>query len=346
VAGGGIDMAQRVMDSGDEGHILLSASVGDVLRDLGEYRNHLHDLGEHEVKHGVKIRLVNLYSENFGNPGLPSKLEAAKAETATGKKLPSLVIPAAVILLAIVGALSWPSLRCTFSPQAEGCVAAPPVQPAEIQTTLRYWIMLQRYRDGQPYGGPIRLAREVVFEEGYRIFVHMSSPRNGHLYIINEGPEPRGGLPVYNILFPTTSFNDGNAAVNAESEIQLPQSGGFVFDKESGTEKLWFVWAKQAVAELEAIGPANAQNLGEVQSEAQRSAIQKFLSGFDPSKVNVELNPDENLTLLESTDPTLVHRISLEHAPPVAVATPAGGAGPQVVSAASRGPRNPETPPI
>jgi hypothetical protein len=189
------------------------------------------------------------------------------------------------------------------------------------------------------------LAREVVFEEGYRIFVHMSSPQNGHLYIINEGPEPQGGLPVYNILFPTTSFNDGKAAVGAESEIQLPRSGGFVFDKESGTEKLWFVWAKEAVSELEALGPANAQNLGEVRSEAQRSAIQKFLAGFDASKVNVQPNADEKLTVLESTEPTLVHRISLEHAPAVATA-PGREAAAQADSAASRTPRKPETPPI
>ena len=330
VAGGGIDMAQRVMDSGDEGHILLSASVGDVLRDLGEYRNHLHDLGEHEVKHGVKIRLVNLYSETFGNPELPSKLKAPKAEPSGEKKLPSLVIPAAVVLLAIIGALGWPSLRCAFSPESAGCVAAPPVEPAAIQSTLRYWITLQRYRDGQPYGNPIRLAREYVFEEGYRIFVHMSSPQNGFLYIVNEGPEPRAGLPVYNILFPTTAFNGGKAAVGAESEIQLPQSGGFVFDAESGTERLWFVWAKEPVAELEAIGPANAQNLGEVSGDEQRSLIQKFLAGFDVSKVKVELNENEKLTLLQSAQPVLVHRISLEHAP----------------AAASGAPLKPETPPI
>jgi hypothetical protein len=174
----------------------------------------------------------------------------------------------------------------------------------------------------------------------------MSSPQNGHLYIINEGPEPQGGLPVYNILFPTAAFNNGNAAVNAESEIQLPRSGGFVFDKESGTEKLWFVWAKEAVAELEAIGPANAQNLGEVHSEAQRSAVQKFLAGFDASKINVQPNPDEKFTLLDSSEPTLVHRISLEHAPPVAGVAPGSGKASQTDSVASKAPRKPETPPI
>ena len=60
VAGGGINFAQRVMDSGDAGHILLSRSVADNLIQLGHWRQHLHDLGEHEVKHGVRMHLFNL----------------------------------------------------------------------------------------------------------------------------------------------------------------------------------------------------------------------------------------------------------------------------------------------
>ena len=68
VAGAGINLAQRVMDCGDAGHILLSKRVAD---DLGQYENwqpYLHELGVVEVKHGVRIEVVNFYDEELGNP--------------------------------------------------------------------------------------------------------------------------------------------------------------------------------------------------------------------------------------------------------------------------------------
>jgi TolB-like protein/class 3 adenylate cyclase/Tfp pilus assembly protein PilF len=76
VAGGGINMAQRVMDCGDAGHILLSHRVAEDLEQFERWRPSLHDIGTFEVKHGVPVRLTNLCSEEVGNPRLPSKLQA------------------------------------------------------------------------------------------------------------------------------------------------------------------------------------------------------------------------------------------------------------------------------
>ena len=77
-AGSGINVAQRVLDCGDAGHILLS---GHVAEDLAEYRHwqpYLHDLGECEVKHGLHLHLFNLYKDNLGNPQVPEKLKRGK----------------------------------------------------------------------------------------------------------------------------------------------------------------------------------------------------------------------------------------------------------------------------
>src|SRR5947209_18670434 len=60
VVGGGINMAQRVMDCGDDGHILLSRTIAEVLEQMSGWREHLHDLGTHEVKHGTKVQIYNL----------------------------------------------------------------------------------------------------------------------------------------------------------------------------------------------------------------------------------------------------------------------------------------------
>jgi eukaryotic-like serine/threonine-protein kinase len=78
VSGGGINTAQRVMDCGDAGHILVSKSVADVLGQMSSWSDKLHDLGEAEVKHGVQVHLYNLYTDEAGNPALPQKLRTAR----------------------------------------------------------------------------------------------------------------------------------------------------------------------------------------------------------------------------------------------------------------------------
>jgi TolB-like protein/Tfp pilus assembly protein PilF len=78
LAGTGLNMAQRVMDCGDAGHILLSKRVAEDLEAYEKWRRLLHDLGSCEVKHGARVALVSLYSDQFGNPKLPLKLAAQK----------------------------------------------------------------------------------------------------------------------------------------------------------------------------------------------------------------------------------------------------------------------------
>ena len=78
VAGTGFNVAQRVMDCGDAGHILLSKHVVDDLAQYRHWQPFLHDLGEWEVKHGLRLNLVNLYKDGLGNPAIPEKLKRGK----------------------------------------------------------------------------------------------------------------------------------------------------------------------------------------------------------------------------------------------------------------------------
>src|SRR6266516_5213360 len=77
VAGAGLNMAKRVMGCGDAGHILLSKHVAEDLEEYDRWRPLLHDLGSCEVKHGVRVSLVNFYDDQFGNATLPRKFESA-----------------------------------------------------------------------------------------------------------------------------------------------------------------------------------------------------------------------------------------------------------------------------
>src|SRR5205823_699488 len=82
VAGAGINLAQRMMDCGDAGHILLSKHVAEDLEEYDRWRPLLHDLGACEVKHGVRVGVTNLYSDEVGNRQLPKKFQALKKHRA------------------------------------------------------------------------------------------------------------------------------------------------------------------------------------------------------------------------------------------------------------------------
>src|SRR6201982_346657 len=96
IAGAGINIAQRVMDCGDAGHILLSKHVADDLEQYPRWRPHLHGLGECEVKHGVRVGVVNLYGAEIGNPQVPRQLKVLQKHRVRTRWA---AIAAAVLLL-------------------------------------------------------------------------------------------------------------------------------------------------------------------------------------------------------------------------------------------------------
>src|SRR5207247_9799591 len=76
IAGAGINIAQRVMECGDAGHILISKHVAEDLEHYPRWRAYLHDLGDCEVKHGVRVGVVNLSGDGVGNAAAPKKFQA------------------------------------------------------------------------------------------------------------------------------------------------------------------------------------------------------------------------------------------------------------------------------
>src|SRR6516162_6601213 len=110
VAGAGINIAQRVMDCGDARHILLSKHVAEDLQEYPHWQPHLHELGECEAKHGMRVSVVNLYTGELGNPAVPEKLKAARLAAAARKKRAalqwlSLAVVSLLAAIAVVGFL-------------------------------------------------------------------------------------------------------------------------------------------------------------------------------------------------------------------------------------------------
>src|SRR6266513_2129103 len=87
IAGAGINIAQRVMNCGDAGHVLVSRHMAEDLEQYGQWKRCLHDLGECEVKHGVRVSVVNLYTEDLGNPEVPRKFLQARHKAAAAVPL-------------------------------------------------------------------------------------------------------------------------------------------------------------------------------------------------------------------------------------------------------------------
>jgi class 3 adenylate cyclase len=137
VSGTGINFAQRVMDCGDAGHILLSSNIVGLLRQAGAWP--LHDLGEHEVKHGERLHLFNLYTEELGNSSLPERLHLQSR------------------------AISRPQSETT-----EARPASPPTAAAKIALLYK--------RNAQPDESLLRLLEHQLRAQGFSVFVdrHLS----------------------------------------------------------------------------------------------------------------------------------------------------------------------------
>jgi hypothetical protein len=176
VAGGGINIAQRVMDCGDAGHILVSKTVADVLMQLSDWSPCLCDLGEQSVKHGVKVHIYNLATADAGNAERPGKLKAAEVAPAKKSKTGMIAVAAVVVALAAVG--GW------FATQKKSTVEPPPELTYQVQGDAEH------------------------------IWFTVAPAKPGYLYILNYGTEKDGSWS-YRLLFPRNQGSAARPAVEA-----------------------------------------------------------------------------------------------------------------------------------
>src|SRR5229473_4401806 len=118
VAGAGMNIAQRIMDCADAGHILLSKRVAEDLAQYGHWKSRLHDLGEIEVKHGAVVSVFNLYGEGFGNSQVPTgikkqsrRLFPSRGQTPAGRRRSAVRAVAFLVLPIAIGISAWAYFR-------------------------------------------------------------------------------------------------------------------------------------------------------------------------------------------------------------------------------------------
>jgi TolB-like protein/Tfp pilus assembly protein PilF/class 3 adenylate cyclase len=152
IAGAGINIAQRIMDCGDAGHILVSKHAAEDLEQYDQWQPYLHDLGECEGKHGERLRVVNLYNDEIGNPAVPTKcarktISGTTSSTAAGNRRRYSIVAIAIVALTILGAAKLFTTRTAHrtgpdapaSPVSEKSIAVLPFQNLSDEKSNAYF---------------------------------------------------------------------------------------------------------------------------------------------------------------------------------------------------------------
>jgi len=178
------------------------------------------------------------------------------------------------------------------------------------ERSLNYSLTVQKMRDDKPYQGEFESSGQEIFENGWKFRVNLSSPQDGYLYLLNEGPAS-GDAKTYNVLFPESKTNGGSPRVTANQKLQ---TAWMRFDNNQGTEKFWLVWSASPVKELEAVTSAvNDRDLGEIKDANKARAVRDFLNAHSSPKPEVTKDSVKRQSLVKGKGDVLVDSIELEH---------------------------------
>jgi hypothetical protein len=325
VVGGGINIAQRVMDCGDAGHILVSRAVADVLEELLEWPRCIKDLGFFEVKHGVQLQIYNITRDGAGNPEPPSKMKALRPAPTPLPPAPkrSLLPVWAGLGVAVLAVGGWFAFNSTKAPdktvhQVEDKKGDRPVVavPKERPVLVRYYVEFARALKDNKFAPPIRfsgLAAEVDSGNGIRLV--LLPAEQGFLYVLNQGAESTEEKPDVNIFFPSPRVRGGSAHLMKDDQVRIPERDGAYlrFDSQKGTEKFWIVFSAEKIPELENLKMyANEKDLGAVKNLAEAMAVPELLKKY-PAEEAPKTDNANKLTELRSKGKVLVHLIEWQH---------------------------------
>jgi len=177
------------------------------------------------------------------------------------------------------------------------------------QRSLAYSLTVQKFHEGKSYDQPFETSGQEIFENGWKFQLNISSPQEGYLYLLNEGPAA-GGV-TYNVLFPEPKTNGGSAKVIADHKLQTAL---MTFDNHQGTERFWIVWSAAPVKELDAVtGVVNAQQKGEISDAEQAKTVRDFLDKHSSPKPEVAKDSTGEKTTVKGKGDVLVSNVELKH---------------------------------
>ncbi len=212
---------------------------------------------------------------------------------------------AAFLIVGLVAVAVWWTMQSKTP-------ATVPAIPAEQlpERSFNYWLTVQMMRDGKPYREEFQSAGKERYESGSKFRFNFISPQSGYLYLINEGPA-ENGISFW-LLFPMPSVNEASAKIEAN---QTMTTGRMTFNENTGDEKLWVIWAAQAINELENLKAdvLTPQAQGELRNPQQRDTVRRLLTSLSQSKSEAEEDRRNLKTAVAGRGDTLIHLVELKH---------------------------------
>jgi serine/threonine-protein kinase len=230
--------------------------------------------------------------------------QSAGPRRSRSKLIPFLAV--AGLLIAVASLAIWSATRSRNGKTEE----KEPGTPTAAERNLSYGLTVQKMRSDHPYQEPFESSGQEIFENGWKFRMNVTSPQEGYLYLLNEGPAADDET-TYNVLFPEAKTNGGSPRVIADQKLQ---TAWMRFDDHQGTEKFWIVWAAAPVKELDAVTDAvNEQDLGEIKDSAKLRRVRDFLAQHSSPRPEVAKDSAKKQTTIKGKGGTLVSFVELEH---------------------------------
>jgi serine/threonine protein kinase len=256
------------------------------------------------------------------SPSAPTQVEAevetpaAPTPESKPSPLPFKAIAAAIVAVALLSTALWFSLSKDKAKQRADQPLASQATTADSRM-LSYSIRVRLNPKKNPNQAPALLAGEIIFSAGDELCFAIDSPRDGYLYIINEGPRPVNGLPRYNLLFPDPrrfSAEAPSLRMNQPLFIPSEQPPWFPVDAEQGVERLWLIFSDRIVPEMETIRKwLNERDGGEIKDAAEIGATRQFLDQHNTGARPVAEKDEQQTHLKGGKEGVLVYPVKLEH---------------------------------
>lgn len=234
----------------------------------------------------------------------------------TGSFRPTQDRPQSPVLKIALAAVALALIVTLWLVFGKGGKETPPVAVPALQ--LNYSLLVRKDPTKNPGKEPISFPGEIVFTPGDQLKMILSSQQEGFLYIVNEGPQSKNGLPAYNFLFPDPKLTPDNVpSLTSIKSLIIPSDRSdawFTVDSEQGTEIFWLIWSEKSIPELEAAKKwLTPQFGGEIQNASEVAAIQQFINKNYPANKPVAEKDDNQTHLKGGKDGVLVFPVRLAH---------------------------------
>jgi tRNA A-37 threonylcarbamoyl transferase component Bud32 len=316
---GASELILRALSFDAQRRFTSAREFGDGLaRELAE---HTHEIPKQPAAIGATQLATEANALAQGTGELSAKTIAGRYEPARVDTLsPSYVPPAgagarrsgwgtkiglALVLIVLIGAgagiVAW---------KRDAILGTSGTKNTAAERSLSYSLTVQKMREDKPYQDQFESSGQEIFENGWKFRVNLTSPQDGYLYLLNEGPA-NGDAATYNVLFPEAKTNNGSPRVSANQKVQ---TAWMRFDDHQGTERFWIVWSSSPVKELEAVTDAvNDRDLGEIKDAAKARSVGDYLKAHASPKPDIAKNSEKKETVVKAKTNVLINSIELEH---------------------------------